>query len=82
MKKWKKKAKYISVSSFTQPSVGVYRKFEDSALKGPEKSEERFGERKKKKNGQIKGMISIRMLILSYTIQLALPNVLYQISKS
>ena len=28
-----------------------------------------------KKNGQIKGMISLRMLILSYTIQQVIPNV-------
>ena len=29
----------------------------------------------KKKNGQIKGMIGMRMLILSYTIQQVIPNV-------
>ena len=29
----------------------------------------------KKKNGQVKGMISMRMLILSYTMQVVLPNV-------
>ena len=29
----------------------------------------------KKRNGQIKGMVSMRMLILSYKIQVVIPNV-------
>ena len=43
----------------------------------PEKSDEKFYWRKRKK-GQIKGMISMRMLILSYTIQV-IPNVCIKI---
>ena len=51
----------------------VYTKFEDSGCHRSWKIYDRKLERKKK--GQIKGMISRRKLILSYTIQQVIPNI-------
>ena len=53
----------------------MYTKFEDS---GSHKSGRNLWQKillERKKNVQIKGMISMRMLILSYKIQNAIPNV-------
>ena len=50
------------------------KKLKTLALIGPEKyvTKTFTGE---KENGQMKGMVSMRMLILSYTIQEVIPNV-------
>ena len=80
MEKWKKKTKINPSILIYFPTIylamlKVYTKFEDFGSHRSRKISDRNFYWREKKNGQIKGMISRRRLILSYTIQQVIPNI-------
>ena len=74
----KNKSQHFGFLSHNIPGLAtlkVYKKFEDSGSHRSQEICNRKFDRRERKNGQIKEMVTIRRLILSYTMLQVIPNI-------